>query len=456
MSKRKGGYGDHENKKYRTKNEVMAALSRAGVGEARAEILQDDAARNLVLNSGSNVLLVRKDGKGVENTVIYVTERKRGDNRDGIGALGGLSERMKLEPVEFQEFLENSPNNTGALLVSANDPQKDRAIVDVISKIDWDALGEAVGEDKSYDNIKNILSATDNIVLSAIAPAIAYVMTYDIYNVSGGVLSPKMQEALVGGKDDVIVENRVPTVTRDIDIIKINTVMRELQEELGEIGITNLKLDPNKFKLIVSDTRDDNFIINIWDGNMQNAGGIYAVSPFCHSYILSPDDVLQINAAQQIIGKDEIGALIPKPLIEVLASTVCPNAIDGITVNLQWDKEKDMRYPHEAIVVWAVAAEAIKEQNPDCDIVQEMSNLARLVQKRMGASRQLDFKAMANTINTSLENLNSFIGVPTGTVEHIDAVVKSVFMQPDSGITGGNTVLLPVSVPEKSVGSAAK
>ena len=86
---------------------------------------------------------------------------------------------------------------------------------------------------------------------------------------------------LVGYKDDVILVDNIPTLVFDMDIIRKNNVMREMSEELGDLGITNITINPQNIVLIeMPKVKDDNYMINIWDGD----GECFAITPYCHIY----------------------------------------------------------------------------------------------------------------------------------------------------------------------------
>ena len=99
--------------KYNTQNELKIALRRAAKGAERAAILYDGENRKLIQSSGANVTLYSgevKTGESVkeqlEDISVLLIERlnARTGVRDGIGALGGLSERTT--PLYFAKLSE--------------------------------------------------------------------------------------------------------------------------------------------------------------------------------------------------------------------------------------------------------------------------------------------------------------------------------------------------------------
>ena len=75
---------------------------------------------------------------------------------------------------------------------------------------------------------------------------------------------------LVGLRDDIVLQNDSPVLINDINLIRINNVLRETREELENLGITDVKLPAEKIKLInMPDIRDDNYAVNIWNGGQK-------------------------------------------------------------------------------------------------------------------------------------------------------------------------------------------
>ena len=108
---------------YKTKEELMKALSPLDPA-GRAAVLANSYNRVLALNYGANVTMVEKAGDGLENTFIYVVERVGEHGEDGLGALGGLSERTKMAPERFAQLTKNNIGCEANLLLAYSDPQK--------------------------------------------------------------------------------------------------------------------------------------------------------------------------------------------------------------------------------------------------------------------------------------------------------------------------------------------
>jgi hypothetical protein len=77
--------------------------------------------------------------------------------------------------------------------------------------------------------------------------------------------------ALVKTKDDVEIVDGEPVLLTDMDKIRVNNVLRELREELLDLGITHISINPAELVLIpMPHVKDDNYIINKWNGKILN------------------------------------------------------------------------------------------------------------------------------------------------------------------------------------------
>ena len=88
--------------KYQTRKEVLEALGKAPKGAEREKILSVKENRDLLLSSGANVTLYAGEvidadsmEKMLENVYVGLIQRlnAKTGKPDGVGALGGLSER---------------------------------------------------------------------------------------------------------------------------------------------------------------------------------------------------------------------------------------------------------------------------------------------------------------------------------------------------------------------------
>jgi len=319
---------------YTTRSQLLEALRQAPKGRARAEILQLKQNRDLIFNSGANVTLIAgklTEGKSYKekfsNIHLGLIARLNGKTGipDGIGATGGLSER--------------------------------------IDKEEFDKLNLA------------------------------------------------QQEILIGIKDDVIRgEDNLPTHIVDNDKICRNTVRRECFEELGNLGIYDYIPDTNAMQLTdMREVRDDNYAINIWNGN----GQVWAVTPYC--YRLNVDestlDRLQ-TAAQNNLHEEhsEAKAYLKMPLFEALSHY---GKLGGMYQTSDGrDMEYDFRYPHEWLNIWKIAADVL-QSNP-----ADMQKLATEVQESV--MHRLSFAKAAKEMGQDLNFVAKVLNVSSQTIRRME------------------------------------
>ena len=319
---------------FSSRDQLIDALKKAPKGNARAEILKNKQNRDLIFNSGANVTLVAGkigDGKSYQEKFAPVSlgliARLNGKTGvpDGIGATGGLSERI----------------------------------------------------DKEDFNKLNI----------------------------------EQQEALIGLKDNVVRgEDNLPEYITDNDAICRNTVRRECFEELGNLGIYDYLPDTQVMVLTdMSDVRDDNYAINIWNGY----GQVWAVTPYC--YRLDVDeatiDRLQ-NAAQnnQHEENSEAKSYLKMPLFKALPRY---GKLGGMyQTNDGRDMEYDFRYPHEWLNSWKIAAD-ILQNNP-----ADLQKLATEVQESV--SHRLSFTKAAKDMGQDLNFVAKVLNVSAQTVRRME------------------------------------
>ena len=330
-----------------TQSDALRIIADTSRGDERAKLLEDDAFRRLVLNSGANVTIF--DGKPKEGNTfkerfedIYVglIQRKNKHGKlDGLGALGGMAERTSM--AQF--------------------------------------LG----------------------------------------------LSEKEREMLLGQKDDVIMADGKVILTDDMDIIRKNNVLREMREELEDLGIKGITLNPDKLQLVpMPCVKDDNYMINIWDGK----GDCFAVTPYCHLY-KDEENLLDTIAAMATERAGGEAVTYKKvPLFEALS------AFGNIA-----DKEsaledgrsavKDYRYPHEHLAVWFLASKFLEHD------AEKFIALAQEVQK--SCRHQVSFAKLAEATGQGVSDLADVLKVPTETLQQAD---KKCARNLCFGVMCGNTI----------------
>lgn len=314
---------------YQSATEVWKALSDLPPGEERAAILKKRRNRNLILNSGSFVVIstgepkLEFDSYREKLSPIRVLQTQRLNVRDGSfdgkGTFGGLSERTR--PGE---------NLLANLHIAASEI-----------------------EGKTVDEIS--LSTFRN-----------------------------QFERLVALRDDLklAADGSIQTIS-DIAEIARTTAARETMEEALEIialgDITKkLNIDDEGLRFIfqeaalvpvpLTQVKDDNFVINIWSGDLDNPA--YAVTPFGHLMTLTEDsfdtliapgkekmqeglDLLASDTTGEVLKGREILGIEDVPLFDALKQwgKTSPNGGPCLSQNY--------RYPHEWISVWRKAQVAL-------------------------------------------------------------------------------------------------
>lgn len=320
--------------KYQTRKEVLEALGKAPKGAEREKILSVKENRDLLLSSGANVTLYT--GEAVESASmekmfanVYVGLIQRLNAKtgkpDGVGALGGLSER-----TDEQEF----------------------------------------------------------------------------YN-----MSLEQRKQLIGQKDDVI---RTPTgvaLTTDINIIRLNNVLRETAEELGNLGIYDYKLNKDNMELVdMPEVKDDNFAVNIWNGK----GNVWCITPYCH--VLKTDekmlDTLSKNSenAANHEQNSEAAQFSKIKLFDALKSFGNFSGTDKLEDGR--NAKSDYRYPHEWLASWALAAKLLNYDN------DKVLKLYQEVQRK--TSWKISFKSAAQKMGKDLSFVAQTLKIDTKTVEAME------------------------------------
>lgn len=226
------------------------------------------------------------------------------------------------------------------------------------------------GKTDSGNTIKKQLQ---NISLGLIARLNAKTGTPDGIGALGGLaertteeefagLNDIQRQKLIGFRDDVILQNGMPVLITDINIIRINNVLRETREELENLGITDFKLPIDAVKLVkMTDIRDDNYAINIWNGK----NNVWAVTPYCHILRCSQETLDMLVQRSQDIKQhqkhSEAAEFMKLPLFEALKRY--GNFSGTKRLEDGRNAQTDYRYPHEWLVSWYIASAALKHDD---------------------------------------------------------------------------------------------
>ncbi len=223
------------------------------------------------------------------------------------------------------------------------------------------------------------------------------------------LMSEEEKKGLVGKKDDVIIKKGKTILIDNIDIIRKNNVLRETHEELDDLGITNISIDPEKLLLIpMPKVKDDNYMINIWNGDRP----CFAVNPYCYLYKDESNllDVISASAREKDGGEASVYRKVP--LFKALSAY--GNRADKKEEALEDGRSavKDYRYPHEHLSAWFLASQLL-ENNPDKFIA-----LTQEVQK--SAHHPISFANLAQATGQTLEDLGNVLNLSGETLKKAD------------------------------------
>ncbi len=221
-------------------------------------------------------------------------------------------------------------------------------------------------------------------------------------------MSKSEKKALVGRKDDVIEDKSGVCLTDDINIIRQNNVLREMREELADLGISGIEINPLKLQLISTPRiKDDNYMVNIWNGE----GPCFAVTPYCHLYKDSTGllDTISQSATEKSGG--EASSYKKIPLFEALS---CYGNLADKEGALEDGRSatKDYRYPHEYLAVWFLASQLI-DHNP-----KEFLKLTQEVQQSV--QHPISFARVARATGQGLQDVADVLHLPVETLQKSD------------------------------------
>ena len=224
--------------------------------------------------------------------------------------------------------------------------ENSQEVLETLSKATAEERSQILSNDK-YRNL--VASVGSNVTIHDGKNALVIVRDDGDLGTLGGLsertnpiefykMSREEKLKLLDEKDDVIMQNDEPVITKDLDVISKNNLRREVREELGNVGVYNLSLPiENAIKVGKVNLKDDDYIINRWNGK----GIAYAINPQC--YALKVDEELLdyiVNESQKGVREEnsELLAIQKRPISELL-------------------KEKDKyHYPHEWNALKAVSA----------------------------------------------------------------------------------------------------
>lgn len=248
---------------------------------------------------------------------------------------------------------------------------------------------------------------------------------FEFYN-----MTQEQRKNLIGKKDDILFVNEVPVLTKDLSIIRRNNLLREAKEELSDLGIMDINFaDENIQQIPIPQLKDDNYIINIWDGNGQS----YAVNPYCH--ILQKDetfiDLLERQSRAFKHKKNSEADSIKKyPLFDVLS---CFGNFGGkYTAEDGRNMQKDYRYPHEWLMTWVIASK-ILDNNP--------ANLIKLAEEvQISSPHLVDFGLAIKKMDTKPSVLANTLGIEQNVFNQMQNNMVEIYQNKSDLFRQGNKI----------------
>lgn len=215
-------------------------------------------------------------------------------------------------------------------------------------------------------------------------------------------------------KDDIIISQGTPLLTTNIDIIRKKNALRELREELDDLGIAGTQLNDSRLELIpMPKVKDDNFAINIWNGT----GECFAINPYCHIYHDNSGILNKILQQAQASQTGEVASFKKMPLLDALGayghkgSDACLE--DGRSAT------EDYRYPHEYLAAWGLASKLL-EHRPEC-----LVSLAKTVQSQN--HHPISFKTLALKTGQDMEDIAQILKVSPETLSTMEKSMETVY-----------------------------
>ena len=230
------------------------------------------------------------------------------------------------------------------------------------------------------------------------------------------VLSEEERHRLIGQKDDVIEKYGKAFLTKDINIIRKNNVLREVREELFDLGITDISINPEGLELVeMPNVKDDNYMTNIWDGK----GECFAISPYCHIY---KDDMGLIDKIVECSKEQECGEVVEYKKINLFDALKAYGNVGKGDKALENGRsaEKDYRYPHEYLTAWALASKLLNGDS------RKMVNLAVDVQN--SCSHRISFERIAKDTKQNMADIAEILGVSDETLFKMEKACEVAFM----------------------------
>ena len=228
-------------------------------------------------------------------------------------------------------------------------------------------------------------------------------------------LNKAKQLELVDQKDDIILQSGQPVLTKDIDVIRQKNVLREMREELDDLGIQGVSIDLGKLELVpMPKVKDDNYMINIWSGK----GRCFAISPYCHLYKDTEGLIDKILTHKKEKEGGEVSSYKKVPLFEALGAYGNRGNKDSQLEDGR-SAEKDYRYPHEYLAAWALAAKLLNYDSA------KMIALSSEVQTSV--FHRISFRKLAEVTGQTFSDLANVLKIDVPTLEKMETATEFAF-----------------------------
>ena len=187
-----------------------------------------------------------------------------------------------------------------------------------------------------------------------------------------------------------------------------------MKEEARDAGITLPQIDiSNAVEVNYGNIRDDNFIINIWDGT----GIAYAVTPKTFLLELPEETIDSFINTSGGISNGEIEKPLKMPLLDVLGRFGrCGGKYQSEDKR---DMSNDFRYPHSHLAPWKLAS-MLLNKNP-----RKMIELSKQIAARI--PHQFSFELIASKMEVPLDNIDMAMGLHSGATKIIQSHMDRVY-----------------------------
>ncbi len=237
-------------------------------------------------------------------------------------------------------------------------------------------------------------------------------------------LSVAEKKALMATKDDIILKDNIPTLTNDLNIIRKNNYLREVTEELNDLGITNSSIYDSlkQATYIPMPIKDDNFIINIWRGT----GMVFAVNPCCHIAHVKPEELKTLVRESKKNTSKKVGAEAAGYEAVSLFNALGRFGKTGGTYTSEdgRDMTYDYRYPHEYLTLWVEVSNLLKNDE------QKMLNLIKELQEKN--AHQISLKKVAENMRLGsdwAQTIGQILNISPQSVNKMEITAQKIFSE---------------------------